>query len=293
MGAACPVIVLCAPRSFSSVTAAMLGQHPGLYAFPELNLFLTDTLGELLDWDMRPATARQYVGGLTRAIAELEFGGQAAEPMERARDWLRARRGWQTDTVFHFLTARTAPRAIVDKSPRTSMTKAACMRAVSMVPDGRFLHLTRHPATSIRSLSSTVVDKGIHVNRAFAQIWVRCQQSILELTETLGCAQTLRVHGEEILRRPDEALGAVIDWLRLPRGADCIELMKHPERSPFAYSIPELCDSENDSEFLANPQLRQPGPELDCQTVSDLDLGMSLTKEVVEVALRLGYASCD
>ena len=231
MGAACPVIVLCAPRSFSSVTAAMLGQHPGLYAFPELNLFLTDTLGELLDWDMRPATARQYVGGLTRAIAELEFGGQAALSIERARDWLEARRDWRTDTILHFLMARTAARAMVDKSPRTSMTKAACMRAVSMLPRGRFLHLTRHPA--------------------------------------------------------------VIDWLGLPRSADCIQLMKHPECSPFAFSIPALCDNENDAEFLANPHLRQPGCELDCQTVSDLGLGRSLTKEVVELALQLGYARCD
>ena len=293
MGAACPVIVLCAPRSYSSVTAAMLGQHPGLYAFPELNLFLTDTLGELLDWDMRPATARQYLGGLTRAIAELEFGGQAVLSIERARDWLEARRDWRTGTVLHFLIARTAPRSMVDKSPRTSMTKAACMRAASMLPRGRFLHLTRHPATSIRSLSSTVADKGSHVNRAFAQMWVRCQQSILELTETLGCPQTMRVHGEEILRSPDEALAAVIDWLGLPRSADCIELMKHPECSRFAFSIPALCDNENDAEFLANPHLRQPGSELDCQIVSDLGLGMSLTKEVVELARQLGYAGCD
>jgi hypothetical protein len=32
------MLILCPPRSFSSVVSAMIGQHPQLYGFPELNL---------------------------------------------------------------------------------------------------------------------------------------------------------------------------------------------------------------------------------------------------------------
>src|SRR5262249_46194462 len=39
-----PVFILCPIRSFSSVACAMLGQHPELYAFPELRLFNADTV---------------------------------------------------------------------------------------------------------------------------------------------------------------------------------------------------------------------------------------------------------
>lgn len=271
----------------------MLGQHPDLYAFPELNLFLTDTFAELLDWDDRPATARQYLGGLTRAIAELEFGGQDGERIECARDWLKTHREWQPHKIFRFLTARIAPKALVDKSPRTSMARTSCLRALAIVPDGRFIHLTRHPAASISSFCSTVPEKGSHVNRAFAQIWISCQQSILNLTETLKPAQTFLVHGEDIIRKPDETLGSVLDWLKLPSGVDIIELMKHPEMSPFAFSIPGLGASDNDAEFLTSPRLKQPAPEPDLETVSNLDLGKSLTEQVVGLARRLGYSACN
>src|SRR5579862_6331286 len=44
-----PVLLLCPPRSFSSVVGAMLGQHPELYGFPELSLFAADTLADLVE----------------------------------------------------------------------------------------------------------------------------------------------------------------------------------------------------------------------------------------------------
>jgi len=40
-----PVFVL-APRSFSSIVATMLGQHPQMYGVPELELFAAETMGE-------------------------------------------------------------------------------------------------------------------------------------------------------------------------------------------------------------------------------------------------------
>ena len=39
-----PVFVLAAPRSFSSVVCAMLGQHPELHGLPETHLFVDDTM---------------------------------------------------------------------------------------------------------------------------------------------------------------------------------------------------------------------------------------------------------
>ena len=41
-----PIFVLAAPRSYSSLVNAMIGQHPELYGVPELNLFQCETVAE-------------------------------------------------------------------------------------------------------------------------------------------------------------------------------------------------------------------------------------------------------
>src|SRR5947209_5720522 len=69
-----PVLILCTPRSCSSVVCAMLGRHPQLYGFPELNLFVFDTVGELWRHSNTPGPAEgSYGTGLLRVIAEFEF----------------------------------------------------------------------------------------------------------------------------------------------------------------------------------------------------------------------------
>jgi hypothetical protein len=284
-----PVIVLCPPRSFSSMTAAMLGQHPNLYAFPELNLFLADTLGELIDWESEVGPERGYLGGLRRTIAQLEFGEQSAIALGGASDWLENRREWSTMRTFHCLVERVAPRAVVDKSTRTAMARRSCRRLLATVPNGRYLHLTRHPVASIRSLASKVREEGSHVNRFFAQVWLNCQQTIIELTETLEQQQTLRVRGEDLLGNPEQVLRDIALWLGLPASRHEIELMRHPERWSFAYSLPDLYQGDNDAGFLASPQLRplEQGP--DAEEISALDLGKGLTEQILSVGHKLGY----
>ncbi|MEA3277491.1 MAG: sulfotransferase, partial [Pseudomonadota bacterium] len=43
------LIILSPPRSFSSVVSTVIGQHPDLYGFPELHLFIGDTVQEVID----------------------------------------------------------------------------------------------------------------------------------------------------------------------------------------------------------------------------------------------------
>ena len=37
-----PIFILAAPRSFSTITAAILGGHPQAYSVPELNLLIKE-----------------------------------------------------------------------------------------------------------------------------------------------------------------------------------------------------------------------------------------------------------
>src|SRR5262249_48851958 len=79
--------------------------------------------------------------GLLRALAELEFGGQTAETVARAADWLHARRDWPVAQVFNLLLDRVRPRAGIDKTPLTAMSPQAMERVYALCPRARFLHL--------------------------------------------------------------------------------------------------------------------------------------------------------
>ena len=263
----------------------MLGQHPELYAFPELNLFLTDKIATLIEWDERPETAGHYLGGLTRAIAELEFGGQGSESRTLAGQWLLDHRDWETRTIFRWLTSRVAPRSTIDKSPRTALARSSCQRATTM-STARFLHLVRHPVPTIQSLAATVGDEGPSVNRFFARLWVDCQTNILQALSKDAAHRACLVHGESVLQQPDRILPEITSWLGLSCGAAELQGMKHPERSPFAWHIPGLHD--NDVDFLDNPRFRVQ-PTRAAEPIARLDLGRTLTAAVLEVTSRLGY----
>jgi len=284
-----PVIVLCAPRSFSSVTAAMLGQHPDLYAFPELNLFAATSLGELIDLDNELGPNRGYTIGLSRAIAQLEFGHQTKSTVDDARRWLEQRRKWSTSRMFQWLKQRVAPRRAVDKSPRTALSGAACRRMFATIPEAHYIHLVRHPAASIRSLASTVRQQGSQVNRFFAQVWMDCQLSILEIMQTLDHRQTCRIRGEDLLNDPEPLLRELTLWLGLSISSDQIDAMKHPEQWYFAQSIPGVPDEDSDPSFRANPYLRKLGHLPSVQDIQELDVGKALVERIIRMSQELGY----
>jgi hypothetical protein len=59
------LLVLAPPRSFSSVVAAMLGQHPQMYGMPELQLFGAETMAEW--WALCAKATFPMTHGLLRA----------------------------------------------------------------------------------------------------------------------------------------------------------------------------------------------------------------------------------
>ncbi|MEO8893977.1 MAG: sulfotransferase, partial [Coleofasciculaceae cyanobacterium] len=77
-----PIFILGAPRSFTSVICAMLGQHPETYGVPELNLFIDETLDQLTQ---RLKGIRQFqLHGLLRTVAQLYAGEQTILSVDMA-----------------------------------------------------------------------------------------------------------------------------------------------------------------------------------------------------------------
>src|SRR5687767_3909036 len=93
-----PLLILTLPRSYSSVVCTMIGRHPQLYGFPELNLFLADTIDGVIRyceqlWE-KGQMHNNRPPGLLRVLAQLHSGCQTAETVKQAHEWLEEHRSW-------------------------------------------------------------------------------------------------------------------------------------------------------------------------------------------------------
>jgi hypothetical protein len=294
-----PVIILAAPRSFSTVVCAMLGQHPQLYGLPETFLFTHETVGEW--WAAYDGTFRAH--GLLRAVAELIFGGQTEAQVNRARTWLQGRMNWGTDEVFKALGERVAPRPLVEKTPKVSARIEYMDRVARKFPRVRFLHVARHPLGQAPSWIERVRESNGNQHKLPQRdlpqqfgghpetFWFQCNSNIVIYLENVSPERQRLLRGEELLAEPETQLRLLADWLGLRADAEAIEAMKHPEASPFARVGPPNAPSGGDRKFLLSPALR-PYQALR-QRLDDpvpwQDNGARLPQLVQDLAQRLGY----
>jgi hypothetical protein len=279
----------------------MIGGHPELYAFPELNLFVTDQVATLLalagDTVGSPGLGN-YVSGIIRTVAELYFSGQSAAELAQAAAWLDSRANCATREIMDTILACIYPRAGVEKSTRTAMSYIAMERALTFYPQARFLHLTRHPVTAIESMRKCHVFFEARESPAWTNsgicgycghLWLHAHRSILRFTSTLAPGQSIRIQAEKVLRDPDRHLASIISWLGLPDGPREVGLMKRPEDSPFARHSEGLAD-DGDSSFLSDPRLREIPDDPPVSVPAAWGLKRLLAADLVETGAALGYA---
>jgi len=244
----------------------MIGQHPDLYCFPELHLFVEDTVGEILDREAR--RGKNYTGppGVLRALAELHYGMQTTGTIIKAGAWMVERRDWTTKQLVDHLCALVAPRIAVEKSPVTCSNAAFLERTYSYYPDAYYLHLTRHPIATRKSMDEFFGGHTkIRARRTRSRsmkldsllVWYRMHRNIMEFAEKLPLGQVMRLKGEDLLSEPDRYLPQLADWLGVRTDQAAIEEMKHPERSPYARVGPAPARGGNDGKFMRSPVLRE------------------------------------
>jgi len=277
----------------------MIGQHPDLAGLPELKLFCCRTVGELEEalpqyWRDRGVTHRSP--GLVRALAEFEFGGQTVASLSAARAWLQARPHWSGADVLDVLLERLSPRLAVEKSPDNLLNDAALARMVEAYPRARYLHLTRHPVTTQRSMQS-------HLKRTLPSYpqegepmcsissWYEIHRRILNLAAGLPEDRYMRTRAEDVLNDTQSQLHAITAWLGVRTDAGVIEAMQHPEASPFA--CPGVSGSGviggNDPSFLRNPIPHRVETSCKLEAPQGWVADPGVWETVAEMANRLGY----
>lgn len=312
---AVPVFVLAPPRSFSTVVCAMLGQHPQLYGLPEIHLFGAETVAEFLQ--QCHDASYPMADGLVRAVAQLFFGRQTDDTIARARGWLARRAHFSSGLLFEALGKRVYPLALVEKSPSLVYNVEHLRRVWSMFPNARFIHLLRHPIGQGISVLRYIEERAKHGPMAPTHWllhlasypyqfdgeddgvrelpdpqrgWYALNTNICEFLSALPGESWTRVRGEDVLREPERFLSIIAEWLGVRRGAQALEEMKHPERSPYARYGPRSAPYGNDRLFLDNPGLR---PERAATPTLADPVPWSTTRvlhpRVVAMARELGY----
>jgi Sulfotransferase family len=153
-----PLFILAPPRSFTSIISAMLGQHPHMYALPELQLFEVETMTE---WRKACSGASYFLRhGLLRAVAQLYFGAQTERTIQLAQAWIRRRSYFTTGMMFETVVRQIYPRVAVEKSPAMVYRMASMHRMLGMFPGARFLHLVRHPRGYGESVLKAIKESG-------------------------------------------------------------------------------------------------------------------------------------
>jgi hypothetical protein len=315
-----PVFILAAPRSFSSVVCAMLGQHPQMHGLPETHLFLHEVLA---GWFSLASTGSFMTHGLLRGVAQLCFGEQTPRTVKLANGWLKRRSSSTSGMIFEELASAAVPAILLDKSPSIVYHLESMKRAYRFFPQARFIHLIRHP----RGHGQSVV-KYLHELKQYqpkepdidaAPRWIshlvsfpylsaaweggskpledpQCgwyvlNRNIVTFLESVPRRQWMVVHGEDLLNEPDSTLQELAAWLGLRTDDRAVEEMKHPERSPYACFGPRGARVGNDIFFLKDPKLHN--ARIDAQSlegpVAWRPDGMGFLPEVQELARSLGY----
>jgi hypothetical protein len=315
-GLADPVFILAAPRSFTSVVCGMLGQHPQLYALPELQLFGAETMTAW--WQLCGRQSFPMKHGLLRAVAELFFGGQSEHSVRLARSWVRRRSHFTTGMMFEVIAKRVCPRIPVDKSPMVVYRPESLQRMDAMFSEARFIHLVRHPRGHAESVLKAIREtgqvgpvpgwlshlasfpeaeratgKGMNaVTKVDPQRgWYVLNKNICNFLGHLPEQRKLQIRAETLLNQPEPTLGAIANWLEIRTDSQALEEMLHPERSPYACVGPPGANYGNDLNFLKSPVPRRERAEthyLDGALPWREDR-QGFTPEVRQLAMEFGY----
>ena len=292
-----PVFVLAPARSNSSVVSAMIGMHPELYGFPELALFRSEKVAQLLTNPaaFRGLPPRARNAGLVRALAELNEGDQEEESVRRSTAWLQDRRDWQTTAVFDHLLDLVAPLVGVEKSPEDSNREDYLERVDRGYPRARYLHVTRHPVPTVESMYAAwssvgfwdVPDELFRLH--LLGTWLFHHARLKRFTEGLPPDRWMRVRSEDVLNRPREVLPQICQWLGIDSGPAAVEAMLHPEKSVYARLGPSNARGGNDPGFLKSPEPHETRLPDTIDIPADWVVDPWVHVAVIEFAAMIGY----
>jgi len=265
-----PIFILSPPRSFSSIVSSMIGQHPQLHAFPELQIFIDETMEEMITRNQE-RFRRLASAGAIRSIAQVHEQQQTDESCTRAWLWIQKHRHWTSREFFNYLLGKIDPLIGIEKTPVNTWKLSRLQRILRWYPNAKFLHLTRSVNSNAKSLTEFIKEQdkllkrkpsneltGRALSREYpASVWHICHRNIMTIRPLIKQGNYIRVKGEDLLNQPKTILTLLCNWLNIDHNDTAIEAMLRPHESPYAFVGPRIAVGGNDGKFMRNPVFRQ------------------------------------
>ena len=201
-----------------------------------------------------------------------------------------------TTVVMDYLLRLVYPRIAVEKSPATVESGPALARCMGAYPGARYLHLTRHPVSTQRSMlklySQFYFPAGLpHAERVRQCLlsWYSRHLRIVQALQTLPQAQWMRVRAEDLIGDPRAWLPRILDWLGLSHDDAIIDRMLGTQNWEFSAWDGHIGFGGADPKFLADPALRPAAPPERDLIDPDWDISDDIRYKIVSLARYLGY----
>lgn len=283
------IFILSPPRSGSTLLRVMLAANPSLFAPPELELLTFDSMMERRQvLDGRHANWRE---GLVRAVMEIQ-GGDA----ESAIASVSAAEDADVTVADYYrgLQHSVAPSLLVDKTPAYALDSRTLARAEALFDQPTYVHLLRHPSTSIASF----VD--VHLEQVFLRqdhkwsprqlaelLWTVSHENIVNHLTEVPAGRRLTVRFENLVRNPQAELEHLCAGLGL--GFDREMLRPYEGGRRMTTGITDVSAMIGDIRFHSHTAVDSSRAVRNADRVP----WASLANRTRDVAERLGYVDAE
>lgn len=264
-----PLFILSPPRSFSSLISSIIGQHPEMHAFPELQVFGMENLLDMMIRNQESLNRLASPGSI-RSLAEVHEQQQTNESCARAWLWIQKHAYMSPVEFFDYLRKQIDPLIAVEKTPINTLKVSRLRDIIAAYPNAKFLHLTRSVIGNHKSLKEYLAEKDkfaiarssskpltkILARQYPASIWYLSHRNILTVRPIIKTGNYLRIKGEDLLNSPFTILRNFCQWMGIDSSLSCIEAMLRPHESPYACIGPRIAHGGNDAKFMRQPVLR-------------------------------------
>ena len=211
------IFILAPPRSGTTLLRVMLAGHPQIFAASELNLLLFATMGQ---WaDAFSGKFSFWREGLVRAMMELRHC--TVEQAMAEVDLFVAENKAIAD-VYGYLQSLASPRILVDKSPAYALDKGALQQAEMIFGSPRYIHLIRHPHSTVRSFENYHIAQALYLHphpytaRQLAElVWTVSHQTAKAHLHTLSQERQTRIRFEDLVTDPMQTVQTLCQQIGL------------------------------------------------------------------------------
>ncbi|NEQ79120.1 MAG: SDR family oxidoreductase [Moorea sp. SIO2I5] len=223
------IFILSPPRTGSTLLRVILGGHPQLFAPPELNLILFDTLSE------RKAAFSEsekfLLEGTIRALKQIKNC-----TTEEAKCLMQEFEEQEVNTkqLYAIIQQYIGDKILVDKNPIYTLNIDILKRIEAEFENALYIHLLRHPYGMIHSFEEAKLDLLMEFiggspfsRREIAElIWLISNQNIVEFLEHIPKHRQHCVKFENLVDQPQNIVNGICQFL----GLDFNSEMLYPYR---------------------------------------------------------------